>query len=121
MKKTLASFVSTALFFYSASWAFAAGCSSGEFQTDLGCIPNKPLDFAARIYSIGLGLIGAVALLLIIYGGYLILSSRGDQLQLQKGKSYVVSAIIGIVMAVAGYSIYQIIAVDVVKIPGFTR
>jgi hypothetical protein len=121
MRKNLAPLIATALFFYNASLAFAAECNSNEFQTDIGCIPNKPLDFAAKIYSIGLGFIGAVALLLIIYGGYLILASRGDQLQLQKGRSYVVSAIIGIVMAVAGYSIYQIIAVDVIKIPGFTR
>lgn len=93
-----------------------AQCPQNQFKTDLGCIPANPLDFAASIYTVGLGLIGVVALLFIIYGGYLILTSRGDQLKLSQGKSYVVSAIIGVILAVAGFALYQIIAVDVLKI-----
>lgn len=93
-----------------------AQCADNQVKTDLGCLPANPLDFAASIYAIGLGLIGVVALIFIIYGGYLILSSRGDQLKLSQGKSYVVSAIIGIVLAVAGFALYQIIAVDVIKL-----
>lgn len=90
-------------------------------STDLGCIPNQdPLRFASKIYEIGLGFIGTVALVFIIYGGYLVLTSKGDQLQLSKGKSYIVSAIIGVVMAISGYALYQIIAVDVIKLPGFS-
>lgn len=90
-------------------------------QTDFGCIPDDPLGFAAKIYSIGLGFIGSIALVFIIYGGYLILTSQGDQLKLGKGKSYIVSAVIGLVMAIAGFAIYQIITVDVIKLPGFSR
>lgn len=89
--------------------------------TDFGCIPDDPLGFAAKIYSIGLGFIGSIALVFIIYGGYLILTSQGDQLKLGKGKSYIVSAVIGLVMAIAGFAIYQIITVDVIKLPGFSR
>lgn len=96
--------------------------SANCIQTDLGCIPNDdPIKFAAKIYEIGLYLIGSVALIFIIYGGYLVLSSRGDQLQLAKGKSYIVSAVIGLVLAIAGFALYQIIAVDVIKIPGFRK
>lgn len=92
-------------------------CPDKFIITDLGKIPcDDPIRFAAAIYSIGLGLIGVVALTFIVYGGYLILSSRGDQLLLSKGKSYVVSAIIGIVLAVSGFALYQILAVDVIKL-----
>lgn len=95
-------------------------CPSGRTTTDLGCIPSDdPLTFASNVYGIGLGLIGSVGLLSIIYGGYLVLSSQGDLGQLQKGKSYIVYAIIGIVLAVSGFAFYQIIANDVLKIPGF--
>ena len=100
---------------------YAADCPTGEVPSDLGCIPQDPVPFASRIYSYGLGFIGIVAVLFIMYGGFLVLTSKGDQFQLQKGKSYIVSAIIGIVLAVSGFVLYQILAVDVLKIPGFGR
>ena len=100
---------------------YAADCKVNEISSDLGCIPQDPVPFASRIYTIGLGFIGIVALLFIMYGGFLVLTSKGDPLQLQKGKSYVVSSIIGIVLAVSGFVLYQILAVDVIKIPGFGR
>ncbi|MBI2021429.1 hypothetical protein HYS93_00930 [Candidatus Daviesbacteria bacterium] len=87
--------------------------------TELGCIPQDPFGFTSTIYGIGLGFIGTVALFFIIYGGYLILTSKGDSTQLARGRSYIISAIIGIIMAVSGFAIYRIVAVDVVKLPGF--
>lgn len=101
--------------------AFAA-CKSNEVETDLGCIPtDNPTQFVSTVYGIGLGLVGGLALLFIIYGAYLVLSSKGDPAQLEKGKSYIVYSIIGLVLAVAGFAFYQIIGVDVIKIPGFKR
>jgi len=88
--------------------------------TELGCIPNDPVGFVAKFYGIGLGLIGGVAVLFIIYGGYIILSSRGDPQNLNKGKSYITYAIIGLLLAIFGFVFVQIIAVDVLKIPGFS-
>ncbi len=88
--------------------------------TDLGCIPNEPIPFVAKFYGIGLGLIGGVAVLFIIYGGYIILSSQGNPENLNKGKSYIMYAIIGLLLAIFGFVFIQIIAVDVLKIPGFS-
>lgn len=91
-----------------------------EIATDFGCFPvGDPSTFTTRLYGIGLGFIGGVALLFIIWGGYLILSSQGDIEKLQKGKSYIVSSIIGVVLAVSGFLFYQVVATDVLKIPGF--
>ena len=94
---------------------------ASETETELGCIPNNPIGFTKLLYGVGLGLVGGVGLLFIIYGAYLILSSQGDPGQLQKGKSYIVYSIIGIVLAVAGFALYQIISVDVLKLPGFSK
>lgn len=93
-------------------------CSASEVKTDLGCIPTDPIGFVAKFYSIGLSLIGGVALLFIIFGGYLVLTSSGNPQQLQKGKSYIFYAIIGLLLAIFGYVFVQII-VDVLHIPGF--
>lgn len=93
-------------------------CPDGV-QTDLGCIPNDPFAFVAKFYGIGLGIIGGVALLFIIYGGYIILTSQGDPNQLNTGKSYVYYAIAGLLLAIFGFVFIQVIAVDVLHIPGF--
>ena len=88
-------------------------------NTDLGCIPNDPVQFASRFYSIGLGLIGGVAVLFIIFGGYTILTSQGDPSQLEKGKSYIYYAIGGLLLGIFGFVFVQVIAVNVLHIPGF--
>ena len=90
-----------------------------EFETDFGCVPADPTGFTSRIYAIGLGLIGGAALLSVMYGGYLVMSSRGNRDQLIKGRSYIFSAIAGMVLAIVGFALYQVIARDVVRIPGF--
>lgn len=99
----------------------ALTCLPTETATDLGCIPNNdPIQFVAKFYGIGLGIIGGVAVLFIIYGGYIILSSQGNPENLNKGKSYIMYSIIGLLLAIFGYVFVQIIAVDVLKIPGFS-
>ncbi|PIY94418.1 MAG: hypothetical protein COY68_02560 [Candidatus Levybacteria bacterium CG_4_10_14_0_8_um_filter_35_23] len=94
-------------------------CLSTETSTELGCIPNDPVGFVAKFYAIGLGLIGGVSLLYIIYGGYLILVSQGNPEKINNGKSYILYAIIGLLLAIFGYVFIQVIAVDILHIPGF--
>lgn len=91
----------------------------GGVDTELGCIPSDPIGFVAKFYSIGLGLIGGVAVLFIIYGGYLILTSQGNPTQLNNGKSYIAYAIVGLLLAVFGYVFIQIVLVDILHAPGF--
>lgn len=95
-------------------------CPSGKVCTDLGEVSTQsPFEFVSNIYGMGLGLIGGIALLAIIYGGYLILSSQGEPRKIQDGKQYIFYAIVGMFMAFAGFAIYGIIGGDVLKIPGF--
>ena len=95
--------------------AAAATCT----VTDIGCIPNDPVQLASKLYAIGLGLIGGVAMLFIIYGGYTILTSQGDFAQLEKGKSYIYYAIAGLLLAIFGFVFVQVVAVNILHIPGF--
>ncbi|MEK7186611.1 MAG: hypothetical protein AAB675_04620 [Patescibacteria group bacterium] len=101
-----------------ASVVSSASCPDGVV-TDLGCIPHDPFQFVSKFYSIGLGLIGGVAVLFIIYGGFLILTSEGDPGQLNKGKSYIYYAIAGLLLAIFGFIFVEVIAVDILRIPGF--
>lgn len=88
-------------------------------STELGCMPEDPIMFIGKIYSLGLSIIGGVGLLFIIYGGYIILTSKGNSARLGQGKGFITYAIIGILLAVFGYVIVQVITVDILRIPGF--
>lgn len=96
-------------------------CPAGEKLTEIGCLPTEPVAFIARFYGIGLSLIGGVALLFIIIGGYIILTSRGNPNQLNSGKSYIFYAILGLLLAIFGYLFIEIVAVDILQIPGFGK
>jgi|SRR5579859_3259339 len=94
-------------------------CTTSEVKTDFGCIPMDPAGFVGKFYGIGLSLIGGVAVLFIIYGGYLFLSSQGNQMNVEKGKTYLTYAIIGLLFAIFGFVFIKLIAIDLLHIPGF--
>ena len=87
--------------------------------TDFGCIPNDPSSFVQKFYGIGLGFIGGTALLVIIYGGYLLMTSKGNPDQIRSGKNAIYYSIAGVLLAIFGFVFIQVIAADVLKIPGF--
>lgn len=94
-------------------------CEVGEIRTDFGCLPDDPIGFVEKFYTIGLGFIGMIGLLFMIYGGYFILTSKGNPEQLKKGKSYITYSILGILLAVFGFVFIQVTTGDILQIPGF--
>ncbi|GEM_PF-1599442 len=90
-----------------------------DISTDVGCIPTNPVGFVEKFYGLGLSLIGGLAVLFIIYGGYNILASQGNPEMLAKGKSYILYAVIGLLLAIFGYVFIKFVAVDFLHIPGF--
>jgi glucose uptake protein GlcU len=95
------------------------GCGPNDILTDFGCIPNDPVGFVERFYGIGLGLVGLVALIFIIVGGYFIMTSQGDPSKLQIGKSYITYSIVGVLLAIFGFVFIEVITGDILQIPGF--
>lgn len=87
--------------------------------SDFGCIPNDPVAFAQQYYGYGLGMIGGVSILFIMYGGYIFMTSQGNPIMVNKGKSYIFYAIAGLLLAVFGYVFIQVIVVDILHVPGF--
>lgn len=90
-------------------------------ETEIGCIPKDPAGFAAEYYSYGLGMIGGLSIIFIIIGGYIMLTSQGNPLRLRNGKTYIFYAVFGLLLAIFGYVFIEVIAVDILRIPGFAR
>ena len=74
---------------------------------------------AGGIIKIFLSLLGVIFIALMLYGGYLWMTARGNQEQVTKAKELITSAVIGLVIVVAAYAItyfaLYMIAKDYVK------
>jgi len=94
-------------------------CALNEISTDFGCMPNDPIGFVQKFYGIGLGFVAMIALMSLIWGGYSIMTSRGDPHRVNIGKSYIFYAIAGLMLAIFGYVFIQTVLVDILHVPGF--
>lgn len=67
------------------------------------------LKFAAYLFTI----VGALALLFFIYGGFTLILSRGTTDQVKKGKDIMVAAIIGLIIVFGAYMLVRFLGTAV--------
>lgn len=58
-----------------------------------------------RIIGAAFSLLGIIFLLLLLYGGFLWMTSRGNDEIVKKAKDLITSAVIGLIIVIAGYAI----------------
>jgi len=85
---------------------------------DIGKMPTNSGEFIVKIFIIILSFAGGIALLLIILSGYKIIMSKGKPEAIQQGKEQLISAIVGLVFIIFSFVIFQLVFVDILKIPG---
>lgn len=96
-------------------------CDKIATSLPMGNISTKPGEFIAKITSIILGVAGGIALLLIISAGYKIMTSKGKPEAIQEGRDKLISAIVGLVFIIFSFVIFQLITVDILKIPEINK
>jgi len=99
------SLLATSVFFFIAAKVLAAGPAS---------LPNplKTDDIRVvigRIINYALGFVGAVALVMFIYGGFLYLVSGGESKRAEAGQKTLVWATIGLAIIFASYAIVNFV------------
>lgn len=95
-------------------------CPANSISTQIGCIDASSAGgFTNKLFSLGTGIAGGIAFLLIIFGGFQILTSAGNPERLNEGKELISSAIIGLLMIVFSVFLLKTIGVDILCIPGF--
>jgi hypothetical protein len=86
---------------------------------------GRPTDFPGylmAIYKFGLWAIGISAMLMITVGGYMYLTSAGNQSAAGTAKKIITDAITGLILALVSYLILYIINPDLVKLKiGYTE
>ncbi len=76
-----------------------------QYGQETGLSKADPRIIVGRIIQVGLGLLGVVALVLIVYGGFTIMTAAGNEEKIQKGKNILFYSVIGLLIILASYSI----------------
>ena len=74
------------------------------------------LNFASYLFTI----VGALALLFFIYGGFTLILSRGSTEQVKKGKDIMVAAVIGLIIVFGAYMLVRFLGTAVGLKGGYT-
>jgi len=86
----------------------AAGYATGDGATNLEGMISKVVQTA-------LSLIGVLFLILMIYGGFLWMTDRGNEDQVKKAKSLITAAVIGLIIVVSAYAISYLVIMSSIK------
>ena len=97
------------------------GSNKTKLNTAIGCIPiltdeNTLMGWILQ-WAIGIG--GGIAFLLIVYAGFMIMTSTGSPDRLQAGKELLTSALSGVILLIFSIFLLKLIGVDILKLPGF--
>lgn len=94
--------------------------SSAKCETALGDIDvSKPENFITTVFTFILGIGGAATLILLIYAGYVFMTSRGDKQKIQGARETIISAITGLIFIVLAIAILGFLGATLFDIPGF--
>ncbi len=72
----------------------------------------------SNLVGILLGLVGVVGVGYFIYGAYMYLTASGAPNQMERGKSAMMTALAGIVLALVAYGVVELVINAVVGSPG---
>ncbi len=104
-KLTIALFVLTGITFV-LSFSLAGGIDVGtEYGVATGLASADPRIILARIVQIFLGFLGIVAVGFIIYGGFLWMTSAGDESRVDKAKQVLKNAVIGLLIVLSAFAV----------------
>ena len=82
-----------------------AGADSGGLGT---AIP--PQQIIASIITVILSVLGIFFMSLIVFGGYLLFTAKGDETKVEKAKNTIRAAIIGLFIILAAYGVTRVVS-----------
>lgn len=105
----------TILIFVSLSFLMLSFVAQAALEYPLPGLQNKndptPCDYLRALYIWGLGIVGALAVTTIAIGGFLYMTG-----QVQKGKDYILSALLGLLLLLGSWLLLNTINPDLAKL-----
>lgn len=87
-------------------------------DTAIGKIPVDPTSFTQSFLSLGIGLGGSIALILMLYGFFNLAISAGIPDKVKASQEIITSAVGGLLFIIFSVILMQIIGVNLIGIPG---
>lgn len=91
-------------------------------DTALGCISTSADatedSFFTSVIKIAVGLGGGLALILMLFGVFIVTTSAGIPDKLKEGKEIITSAISGLIFIILSVFLLRLIGVDILGLPG---
>ncbi|MFA5130828.1 MAG: pilin [Patescibacteria group bacterium] len=88
-----------------ANFALAADFGFAPISNSLSLATGDPREIIGRIIQIALSFLGVIALILIMYAGFLWMTSAGDEDKISRAKSTLQSAVIGLIIILSAWAI----------------
>jgi hypothetical protein len=83
--------------------------SAGTLPNPLGSAISTPQQFIGKVISGVLGVVGSLALAMFIYGGLVWMTAAGNKEKVEKGKSILLWAVIGLVVIFSAYALVRFV------------
>lgn len=90
-----------------------------EFKTPIGTISTDPAGFATDILSLGIGIAGGIAFILMIFGAYRLMFAGGNPDAMQQGREIITAAVAGLIVVVFAIFILRLIGFTILGLGSF--
>jgi len=86
-------------------------------NTAIGCIPvGSTSDLASWVLGWAIGIAGGIAFLLVIYAGFILITSAGNPAKVASGKELLTAAVSGLILLIFSAFLLRVIGVDILGI-----
>ncbi len=104
------SFLLLAVFLFSAKFVLAGDVLGvGEVDSSIFLEATDPRTIAAQVINVFLGLLAIIAVSLVIYGGFVWMTSEGNEEKVSKAKKILKNGVIGLIIILAAWGIVTFI------------
>lgn len=86
-----------------------------EYGHDTGLVAQDVRLTVARIINVALGLLGMIAVVIVIYAGFKWMTAGGNEEDASSAKKILYAAVIGLVIILAAYSISRFVITQLFK------
>lgn len=94
--------------------------TEGYVYTAIGCAPTDSSTFVQDfVFKFGVSAASSIAFLLMLWGGFTMLTSAGDPQKLAHGREIFVAAIAGLLFIILSIFILEVIGINILRLPGF--
>ncbi len=78
---------------------------AADYVADTSAVPKEPAEIVGGLISTVLSILGIIAVVLIIYAGFIWMTAAGNTEKIDKAKKILGNAVIGLIIILMAYSI----------------